>query len=99
MNEGVVDNNIVINPDRVPAPSSPAIPAAAQKGDNRNARTEEENGSMRRKIPTRIGVVNGRTPDPNRIVDRHVQHFRVGGNNLYDGRAALGSCDHLLFWC
>ena len=98
MNEGIVDNDTVVNPNGMPSPSGPTTPSAAQEGDDGNAGTEKQGRRARRKIPNGIGIVDRRSPDPNRVLDRHVQHFRVRGNDFDHGLGALGRCDHLLLW-
>jgi hypothetical protein len=54
LNKGVVDNNRVACPVRIPTPTGPSCPAANQKRADGDAGAEKERGSMWGKIPLRI---------------------------------------------
>src|SRR5438034_2276875 len=98
-NEGIVDDDGPGAPAGTPAPTAPATPTAAEKTSDRYADVEEDARTTRRIIPTRIGIVESRPPDPRRIVERYINHFRIGRHDYHDRLARFRSRDHLLLWC
>src|SRR5437763_9647043 len=96
MNERVVHDNGAIAPVRLPAPSAPTTEATAKETSDRNPDTKEEPGALR-VIPAWIRIVR-RSPDPNRIVDRHIDDFRIDRLNKHDALAGLHGRDNLLLW-
>ncbi len=82
MNKRVVHDHGVGPPGGAPAPATPTVPAIAEEIAHRNRRVESEiqaahHDGIRRPIPARIGIVLRRSPDPDRVVLRHVHHVRV----------------------
>src|ERR1035438_3887420 len=95
VNEGVVDDDGVGAPSGVPAPPSPSTPTAAEVGADADARAPSEKDAdarPRRPKPPRIRIIERRSPEPDRIIHRHVYHRRIGRFNL-DGRRTVRAWD------
>ena len=103
VDEGVVHNDGACAPPRVPAPSTPTVPAGAEEEAYIDGPSESEveprgNNAARRPIPARVGIPERRSPDPGRIIHRHVDY--VGAGRLYGDvwPAVIGGGLHLLLW-
>src|SRR5690242_18291005 len=79
----------------MPAPSTPAAPTRAKKSTDRYPNIKKETGA-RTVVPTRIWIVNRRSPDPGRVIRRHIDDVRVGRFYLHYGLTGFRGCDHLL---
>jgi len=80
--ETIAMEKIVVRIDRVaeptwtPAPTAPS--KAAEEASDVNTRAEPESKADFRVIERRIITISGRSPDVCGIVDRHINHLRVG---------------------
>jgi hypothetical protein len=107
IDEYVIDDNVVAGPGRTPSPAVPrlipravpcrAIPPRTKIRVNVNGAVEVQIRRMRRVIPSRIGVVNGSSPDPVRIIDWHIDNGRIRGKDFIDRLARIFHSDDLLF--
>jgi hypothetical protein len=95
--ESVVHKQSVAEPTAAPPPATPADPAR-EKPANKNAGTVAEAKAEARWVPQiRICAPHWRPPDVRRIVDRNIDHLRIGRLDFDRTLAALNvSRDHLL---
>ena len=94
VNERVVDDHRMGAPSGMPAPTGPAAPSAAKIGADTDARPEVEEDARPRPrgpVPTRIRIVERRSPEPPGVVHRHVDRGRIGRFNLNGRRASFGN--------
>ena len=101
VHERIVHHDGAVPPSRMPAPSAPAVPPGAEVDAHIDgtAESEVEPASKERALrppPARIGIPHGRTPDPHRIVHRHVDDLGVGRLDVNVGLAAGGGRRHVL---
>ena len=94
--ERIVDNDRTATPGRMPTPSAPTVPTPAEEVSDADADAEEDAGTHGWIIPTRIGVIDSRSPNPCWIVNRHVDDFGISRENLDNRLARFGRRDHLL---
>src|SRR5450755_3000723 len=87
VDKSIVDHDGPGAPTRVPSPSAPSMPADSAIDD-----------TARRPIPAGVGIVEGRSPDPARVVNRHINDVGIGGLDSDVGLATLISRDHILLW-
>ena len=80
MEKIVVHIDRAAEPIRPPAPTAPS--KAAEEASDVNARAEPESKTDSRVKKWRIKTIGGRSPDVCGIVDRHINHLRVGGLNF-----------------
>src|SRR5580704_2610630 len=115
MNERVVYYDPVVAPAGMPAPSSPAAPAATKEKAHIDTETKTEpkaavNHAGARPEPAGIRVPESGAPNPGGIVNRHIEDVRIGGFDLnrrlsvFRGRAdvflrAGGQLSGLLGFC
>src|SRR5258708_38987958 len=95
-NEVVTDTPGAAAPPGPPAPPTPTAPATAEVSSDGNSGAEPEedpDAGARRIIPARIRIVDRRSPDPDRIILRHVDDLRIGGLDLDGGPATVGGGD------
>src|ERR1700688_3051755 len=100
VDEGVVDHDGPAAPTRVPSPSPPAMPAAAKEESHIDAAAESEADSAvddaaRRPVPARVGIPEGRSPNPDRVVHRNVDHIGIGGLDSDVGPTVIISRDYV----
>ena len=92
-NKGPIDDDIVRMPVRMPTPAHPASPSDKDRAyDNPGTPPAPiTTGWRRRIIPDWIGVPKGcRTPNPKRVIIRHINHVRIGWLDDNDSLAILG---------
>ena len=94
MNKRVVHDHGARGPARIPAPGIPALPSCAVVEPKRNGRTVIKDMRMRRIIPARVGIIEGRSPDPEWIVVGHIDHIRLCRENLVNGTSGLIGLRH-----
>jgi len=80
MEERVVHIDRVAEPIRPPAPTAPS--QTAEEASDINTRAEPESKTDVRVIKRRIVTIDRRSPHVCGIVDRHVNHLRVGRLNV-----------------
>ena len=88
MNERVVHDNRVATPSRVPAPPPhPPHPPPKKKPMRIPGPQPNQTPALygRWPVPSRIGIIERRPPDPCRVVDRHVNHVGVDRLDLDSG--------------
>src|SRR5579863_1312391 len=76
MEKIIVHIDRVAEPTRPPAPTAPS--KAAEEASDVNTRAEPESKTDSRIKKWRIKTIGGRSPDVRGIVDRHINHLRVG---------------------
>ena len=84
--EAIAMEEIVVHIDRVAEPIRPPTPAAPsqapEEASNVNTRSEPESKTDVRVVKRRIVAIDGRSPHVCGIVERHINHLRVGRLNV-----------------
>ena len=89
MEEIAVQIDRVAEPIRPPAPTAPS--QAAEEASDVNTRAEPESKTDVRVIKRRIITIDGRSPHVCGIVERHINHLRVGRLNVNRRQVLLAS--------
>lgn len=93
--EGIVDENSTAKPVGAPSPSVPAAPTAKTKGKVKTgSKAEAEIWVIERRIETK----GRRTPDKERIINRHVNHFRIRRQDFNRALSILIRVSDCLLW-
>src|SRR5215471_10180407 len=98
-NKRVVDDDGAAAPCRMPAPTAPATPTVTEEAADPDTDAEEQTGTNRRIVPMCIRIVDRRTPHPDRIIDRHIDHFGILLQDFDDRLATVNSVNDLFLGC